>query len=65
MKNDYINWDGHAGMVVGGVTGVLMAVAFLSSLNLNSLKILVIIIVLFTGIILIRSSIKSGLYKDY
>lgn len=65
MKNDRINWDGHAGMVVGGVTGVLMAVAFLSSLNLNSLKTLVIIIVLFTGIILIRSSIKSRLYKDY
>lgn len=65
MKNDRINWDGHAGMVVGGVTGVLMAVAFLSSLNLNSLKTLVIIIVLFTGIMLIRSSIKSSLYKDY
>lgn len=65
MKNDRINWDGHAGMVVRGVTGVLIVVAFLSSLNLNSLKTLVIIIVLFTGIILIHSSIKSGLYKDY
>lgn len=52
-------------MVVGGVTGVLIAVAFLSSLNLNSLKTLVIIIVLFTGIMLIRYSIKSALYKDY
>lgn len=60
MKNDRINWDGYAGMVVGGVIGVLIAVAFLSSLNLNSLKTLVIIIVLFTGITLIRSSIKSG-----
>ncbi|MFU2182274.1 hypothetical protein ACM0P9_08570 [Streptococcus pluranimalium] len=65
MKNDRINWDGHAGMVVRGVTGVLIVVAFLSSLNLNRLKTLVIIIVLFTGIMLIRSSIKSSLYKDY
>ncbi len=65
IKNDRINWDGYAGMVVGGGTGVLIAVAFLSSLNLNSLKALVIIIVLFTDIMLIRSSIKSGLYKDH
>ncbi|MDY4760670.1 sulfite exporter TauE/SafE family protein [Streptococcus thoraltensis] len=63
VKNDRISWNGYAGMVLGGIVGVLIAVAFLSNLNLNSLKVLVVIIVLFTGSMLIRSSLKPQL-KD-
>ena len=61
IKNDRISWNGYAGMVFGGILGVLIAVAFLANLNLNNLKILVIIIVLFTGLMLIRSSFKPQL----
>lgn len=63
VKNNRISWNGYAGMVFGGIVGVLIAVAFLSNLNLNSLKVLVIVIVLFTGSMLIRSSLKPQL-KD-
>lgn len=63
VKNDRITWNGYAGMVLGGIVGVLIAVAFLSNLNLNSLKALVVVVVFLTGVMLIRSSLKPQL-KD-
>lgn len=61
IKNKRVSWDGFAGLVTGGVVGVLIAVLFLTRLNIDSLKALVIIIVTFTGIMLIRSSLKSSI----
>lgn len=56
IKADRVNWTGFAGMVVGGIAGVLVAVKFLTSIDLNILKTLVIVIVIYTGIMLIRSA---------
>lgn len=65
VKNDRITWNGYAGMVLGGIVGVLIAIAFLSHLNLNSLKALVVVVVFFTGVMLIRSSLKPQLKDKY
>ncbi|MGT2933797.1 sulfite exporter TauE/SafE family protein [Streptococcus catagoni] len=56
IKDDRVSWKGLIGLSTGGVIGVLLAVFFLTNLDINSLKKLVVIIVIFTGIILIRSS---------
>ncbi|MGT2929344.1 TSUP family transporter [Streptococcus dentasini] len=57
IKADRVNWTGYAGLVLGGIIGVLIAVRFLTSIDLNTLKTLVVGIVIFTGIMLIRSSL--------
>ncbi|MFC3931889.1 sodium:solute symporter [Streptococcus dentapri] len=57
IKANRVNWTGYAGLAVGGVIGVLIAVRFLTSINLNTLKTLVVGIVIFTGIMLIRASL--------
>ena len=59
IKGNRVNWDGFAGIVIGGIIGVLLAVLFLTNLDINSLKLLVVAIVIFTGIMLIRSSLLS------
>lgn len=60
IKQDKINWDGFAGIVIGGIIGVLIAVTFLTSLDINKLKMLVVVIVIYTGIMLIRSSFQTN-----
>lgn len=59
IKGNRVSWTGFAGIVIGGVIGVLIAVFFLTNLDINNLKKLVVLIVIFTGIMLIRSSIAS------
>ncbi|KHD46299.1 sodium:solute symporter [Streptococcus hongkongensis] len=59
IKGDRVSWTGFAGVVIGGCIGVLLAVFFLTNLDINNLKKLVVIIVIFTGVMLIRSSIAS------
>ncbi|MBF7094450.1 TSUP family transporter [Streptococcus sp. HF-1907] len=61
VKEGRVNWDGFAGIVIGGIIGVLVAVLFLTNLDLNSLKTLVVFIVIFTGGMLIRSSFKKDI----
>lgn len=61
IKNDRVSWTGFAGMVTGGVIGVLVAVLFLTNLDIESLKKLVIVIVILTGILLIRSSFRKNI----
>lgn len=63
IKNKRVSWNGFAGMVVGGVLGVLTAVLFLTNLDINNLKKIVILIVFFTGVMLIRSSFKNTISK--
>ncbi len=57
IKADRVNWTGFAGLVLGGIIGVLLAFIFLTSINIDTLKTLVIAIVIFTGGMLIRSSL--------
>ncbi|WP_159564743.1 sodium:solute symporter [Streptococcus halichoeri] len=64
IKMDRISWNGFAGMVVGGVLGVLLAVFFLTNLDIDSLKVLVVIIVMFTGAMLLRSFVISSLAQQ-
>ncbi|MBM7642511.1 putative membrane protein YfcA [Streptococcus loxodontisalivarius] len=59
IKSDRVNWPGVLGIIIGGVIGVLIAALFLSSLDINNLKILVVFIAIFTGISLLRSSLKK------
>lgn len=61
IKADRVSWDGFAGIVLGGIIGVLLAVFFLTNLDLNSLKLLVVLIVIFTGGMLIRSSLNPSI----
>lgn len=61
IKADRVNWTGYAGLVLGGVIGVLIAFKFLTSINIDTLKTLVIAIVIFTGVMLIRSSFVKKL----
>ncbi|EHJ52244.1 sulfite exporter TauE/SafE family protein [Streptococcus macacae] len=57
IKSDRVNWPGTFGIIVGGSLGVLTAAFFLSHLNINNLKILVVFIAIFTGGMLLRSSL--------
>ncbi|MFS1663629.1 TSUP family transporter [Streptococcus sp. zg-JUN1979] len=63
IKSGRVNWDGFAGLVFGGFAGVIVAVLFLTNINIDSLKILVVFIVLLTGLMLIRSSLKKPIQK--
>ncbi|EQA28806.1 membrane protein, partial [Streptococcus agalactiae MRI Z1-024] len=65
IKSGRVNWNGFAGLVTGGILGVIVAVLFLTNLDLNSLKTLVVGIVLFTGAMLIRSSFKKTMPKSH
>ncbi|WP_303974143.1 sulfite exporter TauE/SafE family protein [Streptococcus merionis] len=57
IQSDRVHWPGVLGIIVGGVVGVLTAAVFLTSLDINHLKILVIFIAFYTGIMLLRSSL--------
>ena len=57
IKSDRVHWPGTMGIIIGGILGVLTAAFFLSSLDINNLKILVVFIALFTGGTLLRSSV--------
>lgn len=57
IKSDRINWPGLVGITLGGVLGVLIAAFFLTSLDVNNLKILVVFIATYTGFTLLRSSL--------
>ncbi len=56
IQSGRVNWPGVPGIVVGGVLGVLTAAFFLSNLDINNLKILVVFIAAYTGFTLLRSS---------
>ncbi|SCA90118.1 Integral membrane protein [Streptococcus macedonicus] len=60
IKSGRVNWPGVLGIIIGGSFGVLTAAFFLSKLDINHFKILIVFIALFTGTSLLRSSaIKS------
>ena len=63
IKANRVSWEGVAGIVLGGIIGVLLAVFFLTNLDINSLKLLVVLIVIFTGGMLIKSSLNPSIAK--
>ncbi|HEL1612991.1 TPA: sulfite exporter TauE/SafE family protein [Streptococcus suis] len=61
IQSGRVNWPGVPGIIVGGVLGVLTAAFFLSNLDINNLKILVVFIAAFTGLTLLRSSFINNI----
>ncbi len=57
IKSDRVHWPGVLGIIIGGVFGVLTAAFFLSKLDINNFKILVVFIAIFTGTSLLRASV--------
>ncbi|HFI0235175.1 sulfite exporter TauE/SafE family protein [Streptococcus suis] len=64
IQSGRVSWPGVPGIIVGGVLGVLTAAFFLSSLDINNLKILVVFIAIYTGITLLRSSFIQHAKKE-
>lgn len=56
IKSGRVNWPGVLGIIIGGSFGVLTAAFFLSQLDINKFKILIVFIAIFTGTSLLRSS---------
>lgn len=56
IQSGRVNWPGVPGIILGGVLGVLTAAFFLSNLDINKLKVLVVFIAAYTGLMLLRSS---------
>ncbi|MFI3056781.1 TSUP family transporter [Streptococcus sp. 2020WUSS084] len=63
IQSGRVNWPGVPGIIVGGVLGVLTAAFFLSNLDINNLKILVVFIAAYTGFTLLRSSFVTSIKK--
>lgn len=64
IESGRVSWKGVAGMMTGGVCGVLTAAMFLTKLDINKLKILVVCIAIYTGCMLIRSSLVQTIQKN-
>lgn len=64
IQSGRVNWPGVTGIIVGGVLGVLTAAFFLSNLDINHLKILVVFIASYTGFTLLRSSFVPRINKE-
>lgn len=56
IKADRVNWTGFAGIVIGGVIGVIIAVLFLTNIPTTVLKWLVVGVVIYTGSMMIKAS---------
>ncbi|HEM5088966.1 TPA: sulfite exporter TauE/SafE family protein [Streptococcus suis] len=63
IQSGRVNWQGVPGIIVGGVLGVLTAAFFLSNLDINNLKILVVFVAAYTGFTLLRSSFVTRIKK--
>ncbi|MGT2711474.1 sulfite exporter TauE/SafE family protein [Streptococcus oriscaviae] len=63
IQSGRVNWPGVPGIIIGGVLGVLTAAFFLTSLDVNHLKVLVIFIASYTGFTLLRSSLVKTIAK--
>ncbi|MGT2666869.1 sodium:solute symporter [Streptococcus rifensis] len=57
IQSDRVHWPGVLGIIVGGILGVLTAAMFLTQLDVNHLKLLVVFIALYTGGMLLRASL--------
>ncbi|MBY5035210.1 sulfite exporter TauE/SafE family protein [Streptococcus gallolyticus] len=63
IESGRVSWPGVTGIIAGGVLGVLTAAIFLTNLDINKLKVLVIFIAIYTGAMLLRSSLVKYIQK--
>lgn len=64
IESGRVSWPGVTGIISGGVLGVLTAAIFLTHLDINKLKVLVIVIAIYTGGMLLRSSFVKTIQKN-
>ncbi|GFH40608.1 sulfite exporter TauE/SafE family protein [Lactococcus insecticola] len=56
IKKDRVYWNGLLGMMIGGILGVVVAAKVITNIDINLLKKAMVVIVIYTGIMLIRTS---------
>lgn len=59
IESGRVNWPGIGGIIIGGILGVLTAAFFLTGLSVEHLKILVVVIVTYTGFTLLKTSYRK------
>ncbi|MGC8256419.1 TSUP family transporter [Leuconostoc mesenteroides subsp. jonggajibkimchii] len=60
IKMDRVSWQGFAGVAIGGVLGVIVAAKFFTSMNVDLLNKLIVIVALWTIFGLVRDSMKKN-----
>lgn len=60
IKMDRVSWRGFAGVAIGGVLGVIVAAKFFTSMNVDLLNKLIVIVALWTIFGLVRDSMKKN-----
>lgn len=63
IKMDRISWRGFAGVMIGGILGVIVAAKFFTSMDVQLLKLLIIVVSLWTAFGLFRDSFKQNWKK--
>ncbi|ANY11510.1 sulfite exporter TauE/SafE family protein [Leuconostoc lactis] len=63
IKMDRISWRGFAGVTIGGILGVIVAAKFFTSMDVQLLKLLIIVVSLWTAFGLFRDSFKQNWKK--
>lgn len=56
IKTGRVYWKGFAGIVLGGIVGVFVAAKFVTSIDISALKIIIILLALWTSYALLRDS---------
>ncbi|MCT4395932.1 sodium:solute symporter [Periweissella beninensis] len=59
VKMDRVNWNGFAGIILGGILGVIVAVTLVKQLPLIVLNVLIILIAISTAISLLRTNYRE------
>lgn len=60
IKMDRVSWRGFAGVAIGGVLGVIVAAKFFTSMDVNLLNKLIVVVALWTIFGLLRDSMKKN-----
>ena len=60
IKMDRVSWRGFAGVAIGGVLGVIVAAKFFTSMNVDLLNKLIVVVALWTIFGLLRDSMKKN-----
>lgn len=63
IKMDRISWRGFAGVTIGGILGVIVAAKFFTSMDVQLLKLSIIVVSLWTAFGLFRDSFKQNWKK--
>lgn len=63
IKMDRVSWRGFAGVTIGGILGVIVAAKFFTSMDVQLLKLLIIVVSLWTAVGLLRDLFKQNWKK--